>query len=101
MEKVESITTANTDYFLDGLSKDNSGNIVASLGHGNTITINYNPRPRGGQPGKIELIPTMVVGIKQSIIPNINENISDQMQADILLDFASSFNMNHPMGLQD
>lgn len=34
MEKVKFITKTNTDNFLDGLSKDNYANIVASSGHG-------------------------------------------------------------------
>lgn len=39
---MEPITTANTDNFLDGLSEDNYGLIVASsLRHGKTITLNY------------------------------------------------------------
>ena len=61
MENVESITTANTDNFLDGLSIDNYGNIVASLGHGSTITVYYNHRPSRGELGKIELIQTVAV----------------------------------------
>lgn len=40
-KKVEPITTANNDNFLDDLSEDNYGLIVASsLGYGNTITLN-------------------------------------------------------------
>ena len=34
MEKMKFITKTNTDNFLDGLSKDNYANIVASSGHG-------------------------------------------------------------------
>ena len=98
---MESITTANTDNFLDGLSEDNYCNIVTSLGHGNTITLNYNHRPSRGEPVKIELIQTMVVDIKQSIIQNIIENVSEQMQADTLVEFSSGFDKKRPMGLQD
>ena len=38
---MEPVTTANNDNFLDDLSEDNYGLIVASsLGYGNTITLN-------------------------------------------------------------
>ena len=89
------MTTTKTDNFLNGLSEDPNGNILANLDGGHSITLNYNHRPARGQPGKIESIKSMAAAIKTSMIQNIIENVSDQMQSDTLVEFASCMDMKH------
>ena len=43
----------------------------------------------------------MAVDMKQSMIQNIIAHFSNQMLADTLVEFASGFDMNRPMVLQD
>ena len=49
------MVTERLDSFLNGLS-ENRGNIVADLGEGHSITLNYNHRPTRANLGKLDAI---------------------------------------------
>ena len=94
------MVTERLDNFLNGLS-DKNGNIVADLGEGHSITLNYNHRPTRANLTKLNAIKLKATEIKASMIQNMVENVNDQMQSDTLVEFASCLDMKLPIGLED
>ena len=91
------------DKFLDLISEDEFGNIqsshttVAEDGseHLHDILLNYNHRPRRGDPAtKIEIIKAEAVELKEKVVSNLVTNIADQSQENTVVEFASLFDLD-------
>ena len=92
-KSMNDLKTALFDSFLGGLSEDNYGNVkyekFDEKGNKNTITLNHQHRPSQRSMSKIELINEESKELKGRIIANLIENIEDQSQKGMILEFAT------------
>ena len=92
------------ESFLSNLSEDEYGNIVLNIeiaGNKQTLTLNVSSRPirRKRRPeeqekGKVEEITDKANSLKDEIIANLRENVSDQCQEGTLVEYASAFDLH-------
>ena len=63
-------------------------------GNKNTITLNHQHRPSQRSMSKTELINEESKELKGRIIANLIENVEDQSQKEMIVEFASAFDLS-------
>ena len=86
------------DSFLGGLSEDNYGNVkymkFDEKGHKNSIMLNHQHQPSQRTVSKIELTNEESRELKRRSIANLIENVEDQSQNGMIVEFASVFDLS-------
>ena len=96
-EKMKDLETKLADNFVENLTEDINGNIIAGIKEKesvHSINLNFTHKPsRNATTSKIEPIQQLKEKLKESVIKNMAGNIVDENQADTTVEFASAFDM--------
>ena len=90
--------------YIEGLEMDEHGNLSVCITINESIhdiSLNYTHRPSRKETDRLSGLKKEAESVKQEVVTNLIENITDQNQTDSLFEFASAFDLHRPLDLEE
>ena len=103
LEVLSSFEVLLFNGFVKGLFEDENGNInvpiIDNKENVHQLRLNYTQRERHSGEDEVQGIKREMNALKDKIVENLRENITDQNQKDTIVECASCFDMNRRIDL--